>query len=128
MFDIRTTIRGSVPRIPFEVLATHVLGSKYELSLVICGDTLAQRMNKTYRKKSYKPNVLSFPLEKHAGEIFLNLRKAEREARAGGVSVRDRVALLYVHGLWHLKGHDHSDQMESLERATLKKFGFRVDS
>lgn len=126
MFDIRTTIRGTVPRMPFKEMTEQVLGKHYELSLVVCGDTLAQRMNATYRKKTYKPNVLSFPLDKMSGEIFLNLRCAEREARKYDVALRDRLALLFVHGLYHLKGFDHSDKMESLERATLKKFGFAV--
>lgn len=112
MFDIRKTIRGSVPRIPFEAIAKHVLDSRYELSLVICGDDLAQRMNATYRKKTYRPNVLSFPLDKTSGEIFLNLRCAEREAKKYSISVRNRFALLFVHGLYHLKGLDHGDAME----------------
>lgn len=124
MTDIKKTVRGSMPRLPFNELAEAVLGKHYELSLVVCGDTLAQRMNKQYRKKTYYPNVLSFPLDKRSGEIFLNLRKTEREARAYGVSVRDRFALLYVHALWHLKGFDHSDKMERLEDQTLKRFGF----
>ncbi len=111
---------------PFKEIAEHVLGTTYELSLVICGDTLAQRMNAQYRKKTYKPNVLSFPLDKASGEIFLNLRCTEREAKKYGVSVRDRFALLFVHGLWHLKGFDHGSTMERHERDTLKKFGFRV--
>jgi rRNA maturation RNase YbeY len=124
MFDSKITLRRapSGARLPYEAIARAVLGDRYELSLVICGDTLAQRMNKEYRKKTYYPNVLSFALGKNEGEIFLNVRKAEREARTGGVSARARIALLYVHGLYHLKGMDHSDKMEALERATLKKF------
>jgi rRNA maturation RNase YbeY len=110
-------------RLPYERIAASVLGTDYDLSLVICGDTLARRMNAEYRKKTYSPNVLSFELDKKEGEIFLNVRKAEREARAMGVSVAQRMGLLYVHGLYHLKGMDHSDRMESLERQTLKKFG-----
>jgi rRNA maturation RNase YbeY len=121
--DIKKTIRGSVPRIPFEELAASVLGNTYELSLVICGDYLARRMNRQYRKKAYSPNVLSFPLEKNEGEIFLNIRKAEREARAFETTLRARLALLYVHGLYHLKGLSHGNAMEAAERATLKKFG-----
>ena len=107
-------------------MVEHVLGKQYEFSLVICGDDLAQRMNVQYRKKSYKPNVLSFPLDKASGEIFLNLRCTEREAKKYGVSVRDRFALLFIHGLWHLKGFDHGTPMERHERETLKKFGFTV--
>lgn len=126
MVDIRKTIRGSMPRLPFEEMGQAVLGKHYELSLVVCGDTLAQRMNKQYRKKTYYPNVLSFPLDKKSGEVFLNLRKTEREAAQYGVSVRDRFAFLYVHALWHLKGHDHSEKMERLEDSVLKKFGFKL--
>ncbi len=124
MFDIRKTIRVSLPRIPFEDMARAVLGRQYELSLVVCGDDLAQRMNKQYRKKTYKPNVLSFPLDAQSGEIFLNLRCAEREARTFGMHTRDRIALLYVHGLFHLCGYDHGAPMERLERKVLKQFGF----
>ena len=127
MFDIKVTvirapfIEGARP-LPFEKIARAVLGENYELSLVVCGDALARRMNKTYRKKTYTPNVLSFPITKYAGEIFLNIRSAEREAELYHTSLRARLALLYVHGLFHLKGLDHGKKMERLEHATLKRF------
>ncbi len=120
--DIKTTIRGSVPRIPFEAIARLVLGEKYTLSLVVCGDKLAQRINTEYRNKAYYPNVLSFPLSKTEGEIFLNVRKAEREARQLEITTTKRAALLFVHGLFHLKGLDHSDFMEREEQRILLKF------
>jgi probable rRNA maturation factor len=120
--DIKITVRSSLPRIPFERIAREVLATDYQLSLVICGDTLSRRINREYRKKSYAPNVLSFPITKKEGEIFLNMRKAEREARRGGISATKRAALLYVHGLFHLKGLDHSDTMERAEMRVLKKY------
>lgn len=104
-------------------MARVVLGKEYDLSLVICGDKLAQRINVEHRKKSYYPNVLSFPLFPGEGEIFLNIRKAEREARQLGVSPKQRIALLFVHGLFHLKGLDHGDKMEAEEQKVLRKFG-----
>ena len=122
--DIKTTIRGSVPRIPFEAMAHAVLGANYTLSLVICGDHLAQRMNKEYRNKTYYPNVLSFPLDKKDGEIFLNIRKAAREAHQMDTTLTKRAALLYVHGLFHLRGMDHSDRMEREEQRILRQFHF----
>ena len=120
--DIKTTIRGSMPRIPFEAMAHAVLGKTYELSIVVCGDTLSRRMNIEHRNKSYRPNVLSFPITKTEGEIFLNLRCAAREAQRGGISLQKRLALLYVHGLFHLKGMDHSDKMEAEEQRILRRF------
>lgn len=123
--DVKVTIRGPVPRLPFEKMAREVLGKDYQLSLVVCGDRLAQRINREYRKKSYYPNVLSFELDKNGGEIFLNIRKAAREARTYRTTLAKRAALLFVHGLFHLKGLSHGDKMESLEQRVLKKFGLQ---
>lgn len=120
--DIKLTIRGPKPRIPFEDMAKAVLGSSYSLSIVICGDKLSQRLNREHRNKTYYPNVLSFPIDKNEGEIFLNLRKAAREAKHMNTTTLKRVALLYVHGLFHLKGLDHSDHMEAQEQKILRRF------
>jgi len=130
MIDIRTTLRPApfikgAGRLPYEEIAVSVLGKKYDLSLVLCGDKLAQRINKEHRNKSYYPNVLSFELDSDNGEIFLNVRKAQREARQLGISEKKRIALLYVHGLFHLKGMKHSDTMEQREQKTLSSFGLK---
>lgn len=121
--DIKRTVADTV-RLPFAAMAQTALPKGYELSLVICGDRLAQRMNKEYRKKTYRPNVLSFPISKTEGEIFLNIRKAAREARQEGIPTNARIALLFIHGCFHLAGHDHGNRMEALEASVLKKFGF----
>ena len=129
MLDIRTTLRPApflkgAGFIPYEKIARAILGKQYELSLVICGDDLARRMNKEYRKKKYKPNVLSFPLTKNEGEIFLNARAAVREARRFRVALRDRLAVLFVHGCFHLKGLAHGRTMEGQEQRILRAFHF----
>ncbi len=121
-FGIISTVKGGVPYIPFEKIVREILGSAYHLSLVICGDKRSRRINIKYRKKNYSPNVLSFPLSKTEGEMFLNIRKAEREARALKISTRQRLALLFVHGCFHLKGLDHGDKMERAEEKILKRF------
>jgi rRNA maturation RNase YbeY len=125
MFALRDTTRSRTPRIPFERIKQFVLGNRYELSLVLCGDALARRMNKEYRRKTYRPNVLSFPISKTEGEIFLNIRKAEREAKQLRIPLSDRLAYLYIHGCYHLKGHDHGDAMDRAEAACMKHFGFK---
>lgn len=127
--SIKKTTRGPLPRLPFEDIASAILGAKYELSLVICGDSLAQQMNKKYRKRTYRANVLSFPISKSEGEIFLNVQCAKREAKKYGVSLQKHLALLFVHGCFHLKGLDHEREkdarkMEAAEDRTLKRFGF----
>ena len=121
--EIHSTVSATIPHIPFNTIARHILGSNYSLSLLICGDSLARRINKETRKKTYSPNVLSFELEKNSGEIILNLRKAEREARTYKTTLKERIVLLFVHGCYHLKGHDHSDEMDALEEKARKRFG-----
>lgn len=129
LIEIRKTTRGRVPRVPFEAIARTLLssprqrrGERYQLSLVLCGDALARKMNRTYRKKTYAANVLSFPLDKYEGEIFLNVEAAAREAKRFRVSFRARLALLFTHGCLHFKGMRHGRAMEQLEKRTLRKF------
>jgi len=135
--EITCTVRGPLPRrsglrrgggsainIPFEKIAREILGRQYVLSLVLSGDTLARRINRAYRKKDYAPNVLSFPLLKNEGEIFLNVRKAEREARSLGIPERSRIAHLFAHGCLHLAGLPHGKKMDESEKKILAKFGF----
>jgi rRNA maturation RNase YbeY len=129
--DIRRTV-SRVADVPFAAIAKHILGKRYTLSLTLCGDALARRMYLTHRKSrikgepdrgpSYASNVLSFPYASTEGEIFLNVRKAEREAKALGITTKKRVALLLVHGCFHLKGYQHGDTMERLERSVLRTF------
>jgi rRNA maturation RNase YbeY len=123
MIDIRNTTKGTL-RVPFARIADHILGSSYQLSLVICGDTLARSMNARYRQKTYKPNVLSFPLSKTEGEIFLNIAKATREARSKGVSLNERVTYLFIHACLHLKGLPHGSRMDALEVAFMRRSGY----
>ena len=120
--EIRRTTRHPLPRIPFEKIARALLPKQYQLSLVLCGDTLARKINRTYRKKTYAANVLSFPLDKYEGEMFLNVEAAAREAKRFKVSLRARLTLLFVHGCLHLKGMRHGNSMERLERKMLKRF------
>ena len=126
VFDIRNMTRGNIPRLPFKRMAAEILPKHYELSLCLCGDALSRRINRTYRKKAYAPNVLTFPLGKGSGEIFLNVRKAEHEAKVFGSPSRDRIALLFVHGCFHLLGLKHGPNMERREKQTLRKFGFKA--
>lgn len=121
MIDIRTTVL-KVPRLPLTEIATDILGSTYSLSIVLCGDTLAQRINRTYRKKTYRPNVLSFPLARNEGELFLNVHCAKREARAQKKPAREHLLYLFIHGCLHLKGVAHGKYMETLEKKYLRAY------
>ena len=119
--EITCTVRGHSLAIPFGKIAEKILGKNYSLSLVLSGDKLTRKINRAYRKKDYPANVLSFALSKNEGEIFLNVRRAEREAKALGISLRYRVAHLFAHGCLHLAGLPHGKKMDESEKKILQK-------
>ena len=119
--EIRRTVRRS-PTLPYARVATRILPRTYQLSIVVCGDSLSRKLNKAYRKKTYAANVLSFPLSSHEGELFINVDAAAREARRFGTTPKKRLALLFVHGLLHLKGLHHGRTMDRREEEILSVF------
>lgn len=113
------------PKHDYQSMAAAVLGKTYELSLVFHGATRAQHLNQESRGKSYVPNVLSFPLTKQTGEIYIYPGAAKKEAAQFDLSERGYVAYLFIHGLLHLKGLDHGKEMEQKEQTLLRKFNIR---
>ena len=123
-FEITNKTKGKVLPLPFAQIKEAVLGESYDLSLVFVGDTTSRKLNRIYRDKDKPTNVLSFPLSKKEGEIFINLKKARAEAPDFDMPYKTFVAYLFIHGLLHLKGLDHGKKMEALETQFLKKFEF----
>lgn len=121
-FSITSTIKQPPKRLPLAAIKDKILGTGYELSLVYVGATRATTLNQQYRNKSYTPNVLSFPLSKTAGEIYICPTVADREAQKFGLSKRGYIAYLFIHGCLHLKGYDHGARMDTLERRYIKAF------
>jgi len=99
-----------------------VLGTSYSLSLVFIGADRAKTLNLKHRKKTYVPNVLSFPLDAVHGEIFITPIVAKKEARARGMSMRGYVGFLFIHGLLHLNGMAHGATMEEAEKIYCSRY------
>lgn len=127
--DITSTLRDAASHqltrhVPFLRIARALLPPHYTLSVALTGHTRARRLNRTYRKKEYAPNVLAFSLSPQDGEIILNIRKAEQEACTLGLPKAARVTHLYIHGILHLKGMRHGEAMKRREQNALRRFGF----
>jgi len=120
--SVSSTVKNYPKQHPYGEMKRSILGTKYELSLVFVGNKRAAALNQTYRKKTYSPNVLSFPLSDTAGEIFITPAVAKSEAAKFNLSTDGYIAFLFIHGLLHLKGLDHSDEMDKLEQKYLTKF------
>jgi rRNA maturation RNase YbeY len=122
VFSFSNTTHARIPALPFERIARYILSNRYELSVACVGDKKSRDLNRTYRKRRYTPNVLSFPLSQHAGEIVINPRVAKREALRYGITYPKRLALLFIHGCLHLKGMRHGATMEDTTRRVLRRF------
>ena len=120
-FSITSTVR-SYPHLPFEKIKNDVLGRAYVLSLVFVGPQRARTINRIHRKKTYVPNVLSFPLAADHGEVFITPRVAAQEARERDMTTNGYIGFLFVHALLHLKGFQHGDTMDRLGKRYSKKY------
>ena len=87
-------------------------------------------LNRKFRRKSKPTNVLSFPHGDGTGDVVLCHPVIAREARAQGKTLAAHYAHLVVHGMLHLRGHDHARaaeaaRMERREIAILRRLGVR---
>ncbi len=122
-FALTNTTRGTIPRLPFMEIKRSVLGNSYELSLQLIGDKRSRSLNRTYRKKDYPTNVLSFPLSKTLGEIYIAMPRVQIEAKKFDMTPTEFTGYLFIHGMLHLKGHPHGATMEKLESKYMRAFG-----
>jgi len=113
--SIHNTTRRNTDTALFVTVKQLLLPKDYTLSVVLCGDARVQKLNKTYRQKEYTPNVLSFPVAKNEGEIFLNLAQIAREAARYQHTPKEHLHYLLIHGCLHLDGYGHSSTMERAE-------------
>jgi probable rRNA maturation factor len=108
------------------------------VSLLLTTDGEIARLNRTFRKMNRPTDVLSFPQEASArkgervilGDIAISVPTAKRQAMKNRHPARTEFAMLAVHGLLHLLGHDHAekdeaDRMFSLQGRILRKVGPR---
>ena len=100
-----------------------------QIAIRIVGNAEARQLNSKFRRKSYSTNVLSFPYGGGSGDVVLCHPVIAREARRQGKSLRAHYAHLVVHGVLHLRGHDHQRRsaavrMEKAEIRILRRLGF----
>lgn len=107
-----------------------------ELTVRIVDEAEMTVLNGTYRHKDAVTNVLSFPFEADVpmdvtllGDVVICAPVVAREAIEQHKPVEAHWAHLVVHGVLHLLGYDHHDdveaeKMESREIEILNQFGY----
>jgi probable rRNA maturation factor len=136
-------------------LAAAVLRSEAavgELTLTFVDRDEIAALNREHMGADGPTDVLSFPLDTNApasnggvpvllGDVVVCPAVAAEQSRRHAGSLDDELALLVVHGVLHVLGHDHADaeqaaRMQARERALLERHhwcgpappGFRQDA
>jgi len=119
---IINSTKGKLPRLPFVCIKNKILGEEYELGVSFVSPRKQRKINKTYRNIDKTTNILSFPISDISGDISFDLSKVKKDAPLFNMNYTNFLKYLFIHGLLHLKGMDHSAIMEKQEKKFLKIF------
>jgi probable rRNA maturation factor len=107
-----------------------------EVTILLSGDARMRRLFRRYLRADRTTDVLSFPagagpVDGYLGDVLISIPQARRQAGRAGHSLRSEVALLAVHGVLHLVGHDHQSagprrRMARLQASILQRLGVRL--
>lgn len=107
--------------------------SDREVELILTDNREIAQINREFRGIDKATDVLSFPSDPFPGaplgSIVISCEKAESVAKELGHTENDEIALLFIHGMLHLKGYDHEvdqgemrdKEVEMIERFNLPK-------
>ncbi len=88
---------------------------------------LISSYNQRYRGKNQETDVLSFPSEfagiPFLGDILIDMRVADMQK--GSKSLMEEFSELIIHGLLHLKGYDH---LNDIEKRKMKEIEVSIQS
>ncbi|MDP8998426.1 MAG: rRNA maturation RNase YbeY [Pseudomonadota bacterium] len=131
-----------VPKLQIKIVEAHALAlTKRDAvkltALLLSNDKEVKSLNRAWRGKNKPTNVLSFPAAplklprgetKPLGDVILSYETCAKEAKAASKSLGDHAVHLTLHGLLHLIGYDHindvdAHKMEAKEIRILAKLG-----
>ena len=115
-----------------------------EMSLLVTGQERVQELNRVYRGLDEPTDVLAFGMlpdpamakeagftaapdgVMHLGEVIISYPQALKQAEVHGHPVKTELAILTIHGVLHLLGHDHAEaeperQMKKREAEILSR-------
>lgn len=93
-----------------------------EFTFVIVNDRMIRSMNKKFLRHDFVTDVITFPMEqnRNVAEIYINAQQLKRQAKENGVTMKNELIRLVVHGILHTVGYDDTTptakkRMDSLQ-------------
>ena len=133
-FPHKARHRAALPRHAVARAIRHALTDDAEITVRIVGEEEGRELNKSYRKKDYATNVLTFDYAQEPvvmADLVLCAPVVAREAKEQGKTLAAHYAHLLVHGALHAQGWDHetseadAEEMEAYEVAILAGLGLK---
>ncbi|MBP6979366.1 MAG: rRNA maturation RNase YbeY [Lentimicrobiaceae bacterium] len=98
--------------------------SYHDINIILCTDEFLHELNLTYLSQDRFTDVLTFDFSEAdmvaSGDIYISLPRVQENARKFGVSVKDEIHRVIVHGILHLAGYDDQRVMDK-KRMTEKE-------
>ena len=106
-------------------------GDYQVVGIALVDDAEMRQLNAAHRRLDRTTDVLSFDLraacgpgEPRTGEVVISTDRVLAQARRYRVTPGEELARLLIHGMLHLRGHDHHEReerrrMRALERAAM---------
>lgn len=103
--------RAEISRIVRRVLAAEKRTAT--VSLTFCGPARMRRLNLGWKGRDAITDVIAFALPQPggglAGDVYICSSRARAEARARGLTWRNELIRLVIHGTLHVLGYDHPE-------------------
>jgi probable rRNA maturation factor len=114
-------VRRFAARILAELSGERLPPSVGELSILFVGDPAMRVLNRDYRGKDKPTDVLSFSQLEGMngipspvlGDLVISVDTTKRQAKEYGVTYKQELLRLMVHGILHLHGYDHEGVSKS---------------
>ena len=96
--------------------------SETSATIAFVSDKRIRELNRQFRGVDKATDVLSFPAEEkfNLGDIAVSVDTAAMQAKENGLTLKDEISQLILHGLLHLCGHDHETDNGEMNRLELK--------
>lgn len=124
-FDVEMIIKSVISKIE----EIHNINTTHYVSFIIVNNEEIHSINKTYRNIDRPTDVITFAnidsiedrtLPKELGDIFISYEKTVEQAKEYNHSVKREFAFLVTHGLLHILGYDHMDELDEKEMFSMQ--------
>ncbi len=142
--EINNLTKSPIENFPFEEIiqntveerANFLKGKEFSLSLAWVSEEEIKKLNSFYRKKNCSTDILSFPEFKNLdeiksqkgdslflGELILCYDDIKKYVQKMNLNIKEELQKVFIHGLLHLLGMEHSKKMFELQKKLIQKNG-----